>query len=284
MNAAISIRHPAVAGMFYPAGPTALADTVDALLEASPAGEDRPRMLLSPHAGYRYSGRAAARAFRRLQPGAATTVIVTGPSHVEAFDFTSVFDGDAYETPLGPVPVDRDLARALADADDSIRLSPRGHVFTRGPMGEHGIEVILPFLQRVLGEFSFVPVVMGAQSWRASHALGEAIARCADAERTVLVASSDLSHFHAYDEAVRLDTVFCGLFERLDASDLNRAVEEGRCEACGAGPVAASLVAIESVPGRAATILDRFNSGDVTSDRGRVVGYASAAVTAPEAP
>jgi MEMO1 family protein len=278
MSPAPAIRRAAVAGMFYPGDASALADTVDALLESAPAHPLHARMLLSPHAGYRYSGAVAARAFRCAVRGDVDTVIIIGPSHVEAFNFTSVFDGDAYETPLGTLRVNLEVASTLAADAPTIRRSSRGHAPPRGSIGEHGIEVILPFLQRALGDVTIVPVVMGAQTWRAGEELGRALSRTAKDPRTLVVASSDLSHFHSYDEAVRLDSVFCGLFERLDAHDLFDAVEQGHCEACGAGPVIASLLATGAPGSAVARVLARLNSGDVTDDRTRVVGYAAGAV------
>ncbi len=282
MKPGSSIRRPAVAGLFYPGDPERLADSVDALLQGvpEPPAADPVGMLVSPHAGYRFSGSTAAHAFRRLARGTIDTVVVVGPSHVEAFDFTSVYDGEAYETPLGMIPVATDLARALEEPP-SIRRSPRGHVVARGGRGEHGIEVILPFLQRTLGEFTLVPVVMGSQSWEACEALGAALARHSRPESTLLVASSDLSHFYRYEEAVRLDHAFCDLLESLDARALHAGVVAGTCEACGAGPVTATLIATDSLPAREARVLAHCNSGDVTGERDSVVGYASAVVTSP---
>jgi len=279
-----SVRGPAVAGLFYPAEPEALARAVDALLSATPASDalpgERPRMLVSPHAGYTYSGPVAARAFARLHRGTIDAVVIVGPSHVDNFAFTSVYDGDAYATPLGIMEVDRELAARLAGAHATVRASKRGHVLPVGDRGEHGIEVLLPFLQRACAGVRIVPVVMGTQDWDACHALGRAIADTADLERTLVVASSDLSHFHRYDDAVARDTAFCDTLAGLDAKQMHDAIRSGRCEACGAGPVVASLIATEVWRERRCRVLARINSGDVTGDRNSVVGYASAIVSA----
>ena len=257
---------------------------VDALLAeaAHPPVTGRVRALLSPHAGYAYSGAVAACAFATLDRAAFETVVLIGPSHVDAFDFTSVYEGDAYRTPLGTLEVDVEAARRVARQAPSIRLSDRGHTLRGRERGEHGIEVLLPFLQRVCGPARIVPVVMGAQDWESSSALGHALAHTVDLERTLLVASSDLSHFYAYDRAVELDAAFCNALAALDAARLWEAVRSGRCEACGAGPVIAILVAAESWPERSCRVLARRNSGDVTGDRTSVVGYASAIVTTPD--
>jgi AmmeMemoRadiSam system protein B len=275
-----------VAGSFYPRDAGALAGTVDALLAAAPRPSlsAAPGALVCPHAGYAYSGVVAAHAFRCLESASARTLVLVGPSHVEAFDFSSVFEGEAYRTPLGDVPVDTDLARAIAEQAPSIRFSRRGHVRPESARGEHCLEVLLPFVQRVVPEARVVPIVMGSQHWQAADDLGNAIARVADPARAVVLASSDLSHFHPHDQAVRLDTVFCDTLETLDAAALHRAVAEGRCEACGAGPVVAAVRASARWPGRACRVLSRATSGDVTGDRASVVGYMAAVIVAASAP
>ncbi len=282
MNPSNAIRQPAVAGMFYPGERGTLLAAVDALLAAAPAPAlpNPPRVLLSPHAGYAYSGAVAAHAFRCLESAAADTFVLIGPSHVEAFDFSSVFDGDAYRTPLGDVPVDAGLARAIAGRAPSIRLSRRGHVRPPLSRGEHSLEVLLPFLQRIAPDASIVPIVMGSQTWEACEELGAAVAGVVPPSRAVVVASSDLSHFHADAEARRLDAVFCETLEGGDAAALFRAVDEGRCEACGAGPTIASVLTSRRWLAPSCRVLASANSGDVTGDRSSVVGYAAAVVTA----
>ncbi len=286
MDDARSIRPPAVAGLFYPDDPDALARKVDeflarAMVENARVPTDRARMLVAPHAGYAYSGAVAARGFALLARDAYDTVVLVGPSHVDAFDFTSVFEGDAYRTPLGVLDVDRPAAHLLARAHPSIRLSDRGHASPRHARGEHGLEVLLPFLQRACDRPHIVPIVMGDQGWDACLALGRALAAAMDPERTLVVASSDLSHFHSYDEAVRRDAAFCEVLTTLDAARLYDAVRAGRCEACGAGPVMAGLVASAAWEKRRCRVLACINSGDVTGEHESVVGYASAVVTTP---
>lgn len=284
MTTATRIRMPAVAGLFYPRDPAALGTMVDDMLASVPPAADTDRLvaMVSPHAGYVYSGRVAARGFRALAGRAAAaplrTAVVIGPSHVEAFPFTSVFDGDAYRTPLGDVPVDRERARAIAAAHPSIRASRHGHEKEHG-RGEHGIEVLLPFLQRTAAGCAIVPVVMGRQDWASCAALGDAIAGACDPADTVVLASSDLSHFHDARRAEAMDRAFCDVLETLDARALARAVEDGACEACGAGPVVAAMLATAATPSRRCSVLARTHSGEITGDRASVVGYASAIVT-----
>jgi len=272
------VRPAAAAGTFYPGDPRSLADDVDQLLESINPQNDHGRIcaLVSPHAGYPYSGRIAAHGFRELAGQDAHTVVIIGPSHVEYFRHTSVFDGAAYETPLGRVKVNVRLARALCECDASIRATDNGHIQPNVGRGEHGIEVQLPFLQRVLPEAMIVPIVMGTQDWDACEALGAALAATCTDPGVVVVASSDLSHFYDYTKASALDTIFCDTLSRLDPRALHDAVSMGKCEACGAGPVAATLLAGEAHKKRRYQLLARANSGDITGDHSNVVGYACA--------
>lgn len=270
-----AIRQPAVAGLFYPADPGRLRDDVDRLIEAAPARRTGcARAVLAPHAGYPYSGRLAAASLDALAPDPSSTVLVIAPSHVDGFAFTSVFGGAAYRTPLGDVEVDTELAAAIADSAEGIRLSARGHVLHAG-RGEHAVEVELPFLQRLAPGRRIVPIVMGSQNWTACVELGEAIRQCAPPDAAI-VASSDLSHFYSAERAQTLDTAFIEALSTLDARTVHDAVASGACEACGAGPVAAALIACSPDRSGPFELLARSHSGDVTGDRSSVVGYAAA--------
>ncbi len=276
-----SIRKPAVAGYFYPAGADTLARGIDGMIEAARPSDPGGlvRVLISPHAGYRYSGNVAAHGYRQLRGLNYHSVVVVSPSHVEQFDFSAVYDGDGYETPLGVVETSHDLVQRLASAHTSeVRRSARGHIQTALPRQEHALEVQIPFLQRSLGNFRLVAVVMGDQRWENCAALGKALASIADDPGVLIVASTDLSHFHDGATAGKLDSGFCAALSTLDARMVYDAVERGRCEACGAGPVIAALIATDRMPGRTYSELARANSGDVTGDYSGVVGYLSAAV------
>jgi AmmeMemoRadiSam system protein B len=271
-----------VAGLFYPGDPAALERKVDDLLAATtapPAGS--VRAVVSPHAGYPYSGQLAAHSIRALADSSPRVVILIGPSHVEYFPFTSVYRGESYETPLGTVSVDLDLAGELSTGRDTIAAGHEGHDprSHAGARGEHSLEVQLPLLQRALPGVRIVPVIMGEQRWENCHELGEAIADVL-ADDVAILASSDLSHFHDYDRARTLDTAFADRLQSMDARALHDAVRQGQCEACGAGPVVAALEATRRLTRRRAHILARNNSGDVTGDRTSVVGYLAAAITA----
>lgn len=279
-NPSGSIRPPAVAGMFYPDDPERLNEALIRLFSDSQLSDPPAKLVLAPHAGYPYSGRLAARSFAALGRAPIRRVVIVGPSHVEAFDHAAVFSGDGYATPLGTVPVDKDAAERIGAHGDSVRVSPRGHLQPHLARGEHGIEVELPFLQRTHPDATIVPIVMGDQSWRACADLGDALRPLAEDPETVFVASTDLSHFYDYHRATALDERFCDVLTAGDAAALHEAIERGECEACGAGPVVACMLATQHLPGRRFTVLERANSGDVTGDRGSVVGYVSAMMTA----
>lgn len=275
------VRQPAAAGGFYPADPQELARTVDALLaHAQPAATEAPTALVVPHAGYMYSGAVAAHAYALLKGRKYERVVVISPSHVDAFRFSAVFDGDAYATPLGAVPVDKAFAARLVKAGSGIQLSSRGHVVSGG-RGEHALEVQLPFLQRVLGEFALVPVVMGDQSYEACRSLGVALAKTVGNSSTLIVASSDLSHYHPYEEAVRLDRRVLKAVQEWDYYTMARNFEQNIWEACGGGPIVAAMIACERLGARQVRLLRYANSGDVTGDRSQVVGYSALAFFRP---
>jgi hypothetical protein len=282
------VRPAEVAGSFYPADPAALVSMMDAMLDHAAVAPIEGILLaiVAPHAGYEYSGPVAAHAYAALKGRRYDRVVVIAPSHFEAFSFTSVYDGDAYATPLGTIPVDKEFAKQLASASSSIHLSGRGHDATaRG--GEHALEVQLPWLQRVLGEFSLVPVVMGDHSYSTCRTLGIALAKLiqeTSGESTLIVASSDLSHYHPYDDAIRLDrNTLQGIRER-DYFSLARNIDEHVWEACGAAPIAAAMMAAERLDANRAELLHYANSGDTGGGHDRVVGYGAVAFVKGAAP
>ena len=208
------VRPAGVAGGFYPADPKELAKMVDDFLARATVPQVKGPLLalVSPHAGYPFSGPVAAYSYALLRGRKFARVVVIAPSHYESFAFSSVYDGDAYSTPLGRVAVDKAFAAQLVAMSPLIKFSGRGHGEVKGQW-EHALEDELPFLQRVLGEFKLVPVVMGDQSYENSRALGVALAKLiregpqlpgGDFD-TLIVASSDLSHYHPYDDAVAID-------------------------------------------------------------------------------
>lgn len=270
------VRQAGVAGGFYPADPKTLVAMMDDMLaHASPPPINDPILaVVAPHAGYQFSGPVAAYTYAVLKGRKFSRVVVIAPSHYEAFDFTSVYDGDAYATPLGEVPVDKVFARQLASMSPTIRLSSQGHVPT--PKGaEHALEVELPWLQHVLGDFELVPVVMGDQSYESSRALGVALAKLIQGSDTLIVASSDLSHYHPYDEAVKIDHKTLNALQAWDYLSMSQNFETRVWEACGGAPIVAAMIAAERMGANQAVVLKYANSGDIIGDHSRVVGYSA---------
>lgn len=269
-------RAPGVAGSFYPSNAAELSKYVDSQL----ANADSPKVpgfivgIVAPHAGYQFSGGVAAHSYSLVKGKNYKRVVLIGPSHYAAFGYSSVYDGQSYSTPLGKVPVDQEFARKLAKSAGSIRMSGTGH--TIKAQSEHSLEVQLPFLQRALGEFQLVPIVMGDQSYEASRDLGMALAKLLrNDNETLLVASSDLSHYHSYAEAVRKDRSLLNAVVNDDFLTVSRNLQAGTWEACGGAPIVTVMIAAQRLGADAPKLLQYRNSGDVTGDKSRVVGYSS---------
>ncbi len=265
------MREPAVAGTFYPGNPGSLGTLIDTLLSGAKSGRRTGSIagMILPHAGYAYSGHAASLGYVLLTGNEFDRVVIVSPSHREYFDGISVYDGDGYRTPLGDLLVDEQARRELAEGDPVIGASSLGH------RQEHAIEVHLPFLQKVLGDVRIVPIVMGEQKREYCLHLGKRLAEVFTGTRTLFIASSDLSHYHSYQEAESLDSVTIGDVERFDYETLLSDLEAERTEACGGGPMAAVLAATRRLGANRAEILCHCNSGDVTGDHTSVVGYLS---------
>lgn len=255
-----SARPAAVAGMFYPGEAQALRDCVDGMLAAVPASDtEAPKALIVPHAGYVYSGVTAAAAYARLRPArnVVKRVIVVGPCHRVPLRGLALPEATAFATPLGMVPIDAAAVRAILSLTGVTR-SAAAHA------QEHALEVQLPFLQRVLHEFTLVPLVVGAA---APAEVAEAIDRLWGGPETLIVVSSDLSHYHRYADAQAIDArtvqTILSLSTALDCE-----------QACGATPIA-GLVEVARKRQLAPELVDFRNSGDTAGDKSRVVGYAS---------
>jgi len=275
-----NVRQPGVAGSFYPADPKTLTAMIDDMLaHASPPPITDPILaVVAPHAGYQFSGPVAAYTYAALKGRKFSRVVVIAPSHYEAFDFTSVFDGDAYATPLGTVQVDKAFAKQLVNSSPTIKFASQGHVPTKEG-AEHALEVELPWLQRVLGDFQLVPVVMGDQSYESSRALGMALAKLIQGSRdTLILASSDLSHYHPYDEAVKIDHKTLNALQGWDYFSMSQNFGMRVWEACGGAPIVAAMIAAERMGANQAVLLKYANSGDTTGDHSRVVGYSAVAL------
>ena len=253
---------------------------IDGLLAqvSEPPISDPILAAVAPHAGYEYSGPVAAYTYAALKGRKFSRVVVIAPSHYVAFDFTSIYDGDAYATPLGNVPVDKAFARQLVKMSSTMQLSSQGHDPTPAG-GEHSIEVELPWLQKVLGNFELVPIVMGDQSYESSRALGVALEKLIKSEGregdTLVLASSDLSHYHPYDDAEKIDHKTLNALKSWDYFSMSRNFQSRVWEACGGAPIVAAMIYAERMGANQARVLKYANSGDVTGDHSRVVGYSA---------
>jgi AmmeMemoRadiSam system protein B/AmmeMemoRadiSam system protein A len=267
------IRKSVIAGTWYPGDPATLTGDIRNYLKKVPAqAVGGPVVaLVSPHAGYVYSGQVASYGYRLIESQRYDAVVVMGPSHRVAFHGASVYASGGYETPLGIVPVDEELAGTILKGDPVLNSDRKPHA------AEHSVEIQLPFLQVVLGSFAFVPIVMGTQDYRTCEAVAEAIFRAARGKNVLVVGSSDLSHFHSYEQAMRLDQTIVERVQKRDHRGLSRELEDGTCEACGGGPIVAAMLYAEKAGARGVKVLKYANSGDVTGDRRQVVGYLSAA-------
>lgn len=268
-----SIRPPAVAGMFYPSDPAELRGMVDGFLakaltdqsgvaasSSTTTGHTAPKALIAPHAGYIYSGPVAASAYVRLASlrGTITRVVLLGPSHREGFRGLALSSADYFDTPLGPIALDK-------TAQQSIAGLPQVQVLDAAHALEHSLEVHLPFLQQLLGIFQLVPLVVGEAR---AEEVAEVLERLWGGEETLIVVSSDLSHYHDYATAQRMDRATSQAIERLHYEDLQYE------HACGRTPVSGLLHYVRGHGGRMRTV-DLRNSGDTAGARDQVVGYGA---------
>ena len=265
-----SIRSAAVAGMFYPGDPRALATELEELFGGVEQGEAHlgfPKALIVPHAGYIYSGGVAAHAYEQLAAarGVVRRVVLLGPVHRVPVRGLAIPSDEAFATPLGMVPIDR-------AALDQVRGMPQVATSDRAHLQEHALEVQLPFLQRQLGEFSLAPFAVGDASVRE---VAEVIERLWGGPETLIVISTDMSHYHPYAQARAIDGA---TLERIGsfATDVHHE------EACGATPLNGFL-ALAKARNMSIRLLAACNSGDTAGGRGQVVGYSAFALHEPGA-
>ena len=265
-----TIRPPAVAGAFYPADPQALQGEVDELLDGVESFEPRfghPKVLIVPHAGYIYSGGVAAHAYNELlgARGLIQRVVLLGPVHRVSVRGLALPAVDEFATPLGRIPIDAAAVRSLAGLPQVVN-SPPAHAM------EHSLEVQLPFLQRVLGNFALLPLAVGGAT---QEEVAEVLERLWGGPETLIVISTDLSHYHEYDAAQRMDGDTVERIGRLETG-LNHQ------QACGATPLN-GLLQLARKKGLSIRRLAVCNSGDTAGGRDRVVGYSSFALEEGEA-
>jgi len=266
-------RSPSVAGGFYPANPNQLSLMIDLMLGQVP--EEKPEgklfALIVPHAGYVFSGQVAAYGYKLLKGQAFETVILLGPSHHANFNGASIWQEGDWQTPLGTVPIDSELAKAIAGENPVLSFPREPHV------PEHSLEVQIPFLQKVLANFKIVPVALGNQDLGTCRILANAILKHLNDKKILILVSTDLSHYHPYDAAVKLDLDGLDLVQQGNAAQFQESLLAGKCEFCGGGGVMTVLEIAKTLGYLKPQVLKYANSGDVTGEKGRVVGYASVA-------
>jgi AmmeMemoRadiSam system protein B len=256
-----NIRSPAVAGLFYPADARQLAQDVRQLLAGAKVHDLKPKALIVPHAGYIYSGAIAAAAYASLQSIASTIkrVVLLGPTHRVAVHGLALPGMDIFDTPLGQVKLDADLVHAIAHLPQ-VTISKEAHAL------EHSLEVQLPFLQSVLSDFTLLPLAVGMTS---AEAVAEVLDHLWDGEETLIVISSDLSHYLPYAIAQRVDN-------KTVQSILQLQQPIGHDHACGGTPISGLIIAAQKHQ-LTPHLLDLRNSGDTAGSRDQVVGYAAIA-------
>lgn len=253
-------RATAVAGLFYPDDPQELRQQISGFLAHAASAGLRPKAIVVPHAGYVYSGLVAGTAYARLQPFAKeiTRVVLLGPSHRVPLRGLAAPSVDFFATPLGNIPVDRAALNLIADLP-FVRTFDQAHAL------EHSLEVQLPFLQQVLAHFTLVPLVAGETS---PENVAQVLERLWGGDETLIVISSDLSHYHDYATAQRLDRATSTAIEQLQFEKINYD------DACGRSPLNGLLYLARQRHLHAQTI-DLRNSGDTAGPRDRVVGYGA---------
>lgn len=260
-----TIRPAAVAGYFYPADSAELSRQIQDLLDqaANPPPARQPKALIVPHAGYIYSGAIAATAYHVLEPWADTIrrVILLGPSHRFTLRGLALPDAEAFSTPLGTVDLDTEFCERIAKLPQ-VQIIPSCHT------AEHSLEVQLPFLQSVLRNFKLVPLVVGLAS---AQDVADVLEFAWGGPETLIVVSSDLSHYLEYQQACARDA---DTLQRIVSTDNHI----GDQDACGAAPIRGLLLLAHEL-GLKGSLLDYRNSGDTAGDKSRVVGYAAVTFT-----
>ncbi len=278
MDAQLDVRPSPIAGQWYPGDARRLAASVDGYIQQAELPELKGDVvaIVTPHAGHIYSGPVAGYAFAALHGLKPELVAVVSPMHDYYNEPFLATAHQAYQTPLGAIPVDAEAVKSLHD----LLVKELGYGLARIRRDhEHSLEIELPFLQRILGEeFKLLPVMVRDQSRRGTHVLGQCLAKVLRGRNAILVASTDLSHFFPQEVANALDAVMLGCIESFDPEAVIRAEEDGRGFACGRGALAAVLWAAKDLGADTVKILKHATSGDVTGDTSQVVGYGAAVV------
>ena len=276
----MKLRHPSVSGAFYSATPESLKNQIRGCFLSKlgpnllpPADKKGPRSIVAavcPHAGYMYSGPTAAHSYYNLAAdGKPKRIVIIGPNHTGMGSPVSLMSEGSWKTPLGSVSVDRELALRILQKSKTIDDNEEAHLM------EHSVEVQLPFLQFIYGDFDFVPLCMMLQDLRTSVDVGKSIGEACAGEDVVIIASSDFTHYEPQEKAAHKDRLAIDAILELDPEKLLTTVRDQNITMCGAGPIASALIAAKKLGAKSARLASYSTSGDVVGDYGAVVGYAS---------
>jgi hypothetical protein len=269
-----TVRHSRWDDQFYPGSAQVLRDTINGFLEKV----DQEKLpgtliaLISPHAGYVYSGQVAAYAYRQLEGEVFDTVVLLGPSHYVPVKGACIDSNEWWETPLGKVKVDSEFAKEIVNKHPSFQFDEKTH------KNEHSLEVQLPFLQTTLKDFQIVPIVFNESSRQFCQLLADAIVRSKGKRRILIVASTDMSHYYQYGRACLMDGLAIKDLENFDLDSLQEHIGSGKTELCGSAAVFTALLVAKACGANNVQLLKYANSGDVTGDKGKVVGYGAFAI------
>ncbi|KPJ87886.1 MAG: hypothetical protein AMS17_07210 [Spirochaetes bacterium DG_61] len=290
MKTEYTLRHPVVSGLFYPDDREELKNTVRGYMERvdkralqdlirESTGLDNteqkmPLIIIAPHAGYIFSAKVQAYAYALLDNAKIDCAIIIGPAHQKSFPGISVNDDNAYRTPLGDIEVDLDCVEKLQSFHRTIGINEEAH------LSEHALEVQLPFIQTVLKDAKIVPILFGEQNWDNSHLLKDALVSAMKEipKNYIVIVSSDLSHYHPHVEAFSLDRVLLEDVKNMDERRFYDNLQMGKSEACGFGGILTALMLSHEVGQGKSAILNYMDSGEVSNERKKVVGYFAAAL------
>jgi AmmeMemoRadiSam system protein B/AmmeMemoRadiSam system protein A len=263
-------KNPSVAGVFYPADKDSLKKSVEGFLSKAEKVTTNGKLIaiVSPHAGYIYSGQVAAYGYKQIKDNDVKKVILIGPSHYTGFKGASVYTKGSFKTPLGEVKIDEKLAGDLLNESADVKFYPEA--FAK----EHSLEVQLPFLQTVLKDFTIVPILIGSPTGQTFEHLISKLTEVLD-DKTLLIASTDLSHYHDYATAKEMDSKIVSAVERLSTKDAMELLRDGKSEMCGGAPVIIVMEVARRYGANLGVVFKYANSGDVTGEKDKVVGYAS---------
>ncbi len=279
-----TVRPPAVAGKFYSESPVILKAAITGFLEdADPVATLKPLALILPHAGYIYSGQIAADGYNQARSHSYDTVVILGTNHTTPhFNKIALYPGDGFATPLGTARVDRTIVEALKAASPDCFLTSAPH------RDEHSVEVQVPFIQVVFPKAKIVPVIIGTPDAHLCERFGQALGKVLKGKNALIVASSDLSHYPSYGDAVAVDLPLLAAIASLDLqlvqetikALMNKGIANLHTVACGEGPILTAMAAAKVMGARAGKVVSYANSGDIAiGDRSRVVGYGAVAMT-----